>query len=98
MRLPAGSGFDPGGIGKGLAADIVSAELLAAGARGACVNLGGDLRVTGEAPGGGTWTVAVEHPGSAAADRAARARRRRRRHLDDAAAALAGRRRARATT
>jgi FAD:protein FMN transferase len=64
VRLPAGSGFDPGGIGKGLAADIVSAELLAAGARGACVNLGGDLRVAGEAPGGGAWTVAVEHPGA----------------------------------
>ena len=66
VRLPAGSGFDPGGIGKGLAADIVSAELLAAGARGACVNLGGDLRVAGEGPDGGTWTVAVEHPGAAA--------------------------------
>lgn len=64
VRLPAGSGFDPGGIGKGLAADVVTAELMAAGAHGACVNLGGDLRVAGESPGGGTWTVAVEHPGS----------------------------------
>jgi thiamine biosynthesis lipoprotein len=63
VRLPAGSGFDPGGIGKGLAADIVAAELMGAGARGVCVNLGGDLRVAGESPGGGTWTVAVEHPG-----------------------------------
>jgi len=65
VRLPAGSGFDPGGIGKGLAADMVTAELLAAGAHGVCVNLGGDLRVAGEGPGGGTWTVDVEHPGSA---------------------------------
>ena len=65
-RLPAGSGFDPGGIGKGLAADIVASELVAAGADGVCVNLGGDVRVTGEAPGGGTWTVAVEHPAAAA--------------------------------
>jgi thiamine biosynthesis lipoprotein len=65
-RLPAGSGFDPGGIGKGLAADMVTTELMAAGADGACVNLGGDVRVTGAAPGGGTWTVAVEHPGAAA--------------------------------
>ena len=31
----AGTGFDPGGIGKGLAADIVIGELLAAGAEGA---------------------------------------------------------------
>jgi FAD:protein FMN transferase len=66
VRLPAGSGFDPGGIGKGLAADIVATELVAAGADGACVNLGGDVRVTGAAPGGGTWTVAVEHPAAAA--------------------------------
>ncbi len=65
-RIPAGSGFDPGGIGKGLAADIVATELVAAGADGACVNLGGDVRVTGAAPGGGTWTVAVEHPAAAA--------------------------------
>lgn len=56
----AGTGFDPGGIGKGLAADIVVGELLAAGAQGACVNLGGDLRVEGLAPGGGPWVVDVK--------------------------------------
>jgi thiamine biosynthesis lipoprotein len=60
--LPPGTGFDPGGIGKGLAADLVCAEMLAAGADGACVNLGGDVRVAGRAPDGGGWTVAVEHP------------------------------------
>jgi thiamine biosynthesis lipoprotein len=59
--LPAGVGFDPGGIGKGLAADLVVAELLAWGADGACVNLGGDLRVAGDAP-EGSWVVAIEHP------------------------------------
>ncbi len=58
--LPVGTGFDPGGIGKGLAADIVVAEL--AEAEGACVNVGGDLRVAGAAPDGRSWTVAVEHP------------------------------------
>jgi thiamine biosynthesis lipoprotein len=52
VRLPAGVGFDPGGIGKGLAADLVVAELLAAGAAGACVNLGGDLRLAGRPPAG----------------------------------------------
>jgi FAD:protein FMN transferase len=62
VRLPAGTGFDPGGIGKGLAADLVCAETLAAGAEGACVNLGGDVRVTGAGPDGKAWTVAVEHP------------------------------------
>jgi thiamine biosynthesis lipoprotein len=61
VRLPVDVGFDPGGIGKGLAADLVTRDLLAAGADGICVNLGGDLRVVGAAP-DGVWTVAVEHP------------------------------------
>jgi thiamine biosynthesis lipoprotein len=60
--LPRGSGFDPGGIGKGLAADLVIDELLAAGVAGACVNLGGDLRVAGCNPKGEAWTIAIEHP------------------------------------
>jgi thiamine biosynthesis lipoprotein len=60
--LPFGTGFDPGGIGKGLAADLVVAELLASGAEGACVNLGGDVRVAGEGPTGEGWTVDVSHP------------------------------------
>ena len=69
VRLPAGVGFDPGGIGKGLAADLVVAGALAAGAAGACVNLGGDLRVAGRPPDGPSadasgWTVAVDHPAS----------------------------------
>jgi thiamine biosynthesis lipoprotein len=62
VRMPVGTGFDPGGIGKGLAADIVVDELRAAGAAGVCVNLGGDVRVDGESPSGDAWTVAVEHP------------------------------------
>jgi thiamine biosynthesis lipoprotein len=60
VTLPADAGFDPGGIGKGLAADLVSAELLAAGAEGACVNLGGDLRVAGKGPDDGRWVVAID--------------------------------------
>jgi thiamine biosynthesis lipoprotein len=62
VRLPGGTGFDPGGIGKGLAADVVAGEAMAAGAGGVCINLGGDLRVRGDGPHGGPWTVAVEHP------------------------------------
>jgi thiamine biosynthesis lipoprotein len=61
VGLPPGVGFDPGGIGKGLAADLVVDELLAAGAAGACVNLGGDVRVAGTPP-GDSWAIAVEHP------------------------------------
>ena len=63
VRLPAGTGFDSGGIGKGLAADLVAVEVMAAGADGVCVNLGGDLRVLGTSS-DGSWTVAVEHPSS----------------------------------
>jgi thiamine biosynthesis lipoprotein len=62
VRLPRGVHFDPGGIGKGLAADLVVEELLRAGAHGALVNVGGDLRAEGTAPGGGGWVVDVEHP------------------------------------
>jgi thiamine biosynthesis lipoprotein len=62
VRLAAGTGFDPGGIGKGLAADLLVAELLERGAGGACVNLGGDVRVAGRSPSGDGWTVGVAHP------------------------------------
>lgn len=65
VTLPAGVELDPGGIGKGLAADIVTAELLEAGAAGALVNLGGDLRVRGEPVNGDIWSVAVEDPARA---------------------------------
>jgi FAD:protein FMN transferase len=61
VMLPPGVGLDPGGFGKGLAADLVVETLMEAGARGACVNLGGDIRVTGEAPSGG-WRVGIANP------------------------------------
>ena len=62
VTLPAGVGLDPGGIGKGYAADLLVEELRAAGAAGVCANLGGDLRVDGQAPGGGSWVVGIQHP------------------------------------
>jgi FAD:protein FMN transferase len=62
VTLPPGVGFDPGGIGKGLAADLLVRRLLARGAAGACANLGGDLRVDGDAPAGGPWVVDIGHP------------------------------------
>jgi thiamine biosynthesis lipoprotein len=61
-RLPPGVAVDPGGIGKGLAADLVTAPLMAAGATGVCVNVGGDARVVGRAPGGDGWRIAIDHP------------------------------------
>lgn len=63
--VPPGLGFDPGGIGKGLAADLVCHDLLAAGASAACVNLGGDLRVGGMPPGRDGWQVGLAAEASA---------------------------------
>jgi thiamine biosynthesis lipoprotein len=60
IRVPEGRGFDPGGIGKGWAADLVVGELLGEGAAGACVSVGGDLRVAGPGPDGDPWRVQVE--------------------------------------
>lgn len=62
VTLPTGTRLDPGGIGKGYAADLLCAELAAGGAGGVCVNIGGDLRVSGTPPRGGPWSVAVPHP------------------------------------
>jgi FAD:protein FMN transferase len=62
VMLPAGVTFDPGGIGKGLGADLVAAELLAAGAAGALVNLGGDVRAVGTAPADTGWVISVPDP------------------------------------
>ena len=62
VRFPDGLGFDPGGIGKGLAADLLVHGLLERGVGGACANMGGDLRVAGTSPDGASWTIAIDHP------------------------------------
>lgn len=60
IRRPPGVRFDSGGIGKGLAADLL-AEWLAAHAR-FVVDCGGDLRVGGTAIAAEPFDVLVEHP------------------------------------
>jgi thiamine biosynthesis lipoprotein len=60
VRLPPGVGLDPGAVGKGLAADLVVADLIEAGARGALVNVGGDLVVAGEPVDHDAWTVELQ--------------------------------------
>lgn len=62
VQLPAGLTLDPGGLGKGLAADIVAAELMDRGAAGACVSIGGDIRCVGKSPHGDFWTIPIETP------------------------------------
>lgn len=62
ITLPADTLLDPGGIGKGVAADLIADELIADGAHGAMVEIGGDLAVRGTPPEPGGWPVAVADP------------------------------------
>lgn len=62
IRLPQGVRLDPGGIGKGLAADLVAAELMRSGAAGVLVNIGGDMVALGEPPDGDQWVVEIDEP------------------------------------
>lgn len=61
VMLPQGLSLDPGGIGKGLGADLVAAEIMGHRAAGVLVDLGGDLWVMGEHPDHGpVWTVIAD--------------------------------------
>jgi thiamine biosynthesis lipoprotein len=61
VRLPPGVRLDLGGIGKGLAADLVAEGLVLRGAASVLVGLGGDVRTAGHVPDGG-WRVPVLDP------------------------------------
>lgn len=58
VQLPPGVAIDLGGIGKGSAVDHVVGSLRHLD--GGLIDLGGDLRVWGDAPTGDGWPVAVE--------------------------------------
>lgn len=60
-RVSCSPPVDSGGLGKGLAADLVATRLVQRGADGALVNLGGDLRCTGEPP-RESWQVGITVP------------------------------------
>ncbi|GAB2827214.1 FAD:protein FMN transferase [Alpinimonas psychrophila] len=62
VTLPLGTVLDAGGIGKGLAADIVCEFALAEGAWGAMAEFGGDIVVAGNAPDGVAWRLGIENP------------------------------------
>lgn len=62
IYLPRGSRIDLGGVGKGLAADLVARGLVERGARTALVGMGGDLRARGEPPADGSWDIPVGDP------------------------------------
>lgn len=61
VTSPVGVAIDPGGIGKGLAADIAVGSLLEGGAAGALVSIGGDMSVDGEPPEPSGWRVDIEY-------------------------------------
>ncbi|MGL4340555.1 MAG: FAD:protein FMN transferase [Rhodoglobus sp.] len=62
VTLPRGTTLDPGGIGKGFAADLVCDFVLAEGALGVMAEVGGDIVVGGRAPDGLAWRLGVEDP------------------------------------
>ncbi|MCU1364458.1 MAG: thiamine biosynthesis lipoprotein ApbE [Ilumatobacteraceae bacterium] len=62
LTVPAGAAIDLGGIGKGYAADLVSIDLINAGATGTMVEIGGDLVVRGTPAVGERWVVGVQDP------------------------------------
>ncbi len=62
LTVPANTAIDLGGIGKGMAADIVAEELIEAGATGAVVNVGGDLVVLGTPDDDESWYMGIEDP------------------------------------
>jgi thiamine biosynthesis lipoprotein len=62
VQLPVGTALDPGGIGKGLAGDLIGRELLRAGASGTLIEVGGDVMAAGTGPSGEAWRIAVDDP------------------------------------
>lgn len=62
VTLPRRATLDPGGLGKGLAADFVARELMNQGATGVCLSIGGDIRCAGTGPINGSWLINVAHP------------------------------------
>ncbi len=66
VTAPPGMCLDAGGIGKGLAADLVADSLIDAGAQGASVSIGGDVAVRGDAPQPGGWLIGIADPMTAA--------------------------------
>lgn len=62
VTLPIGVTLDSGGIGKGVAADIMMTGALERGALGALIELGGDVRIGGTPPDGTHWRLGIEDP------------------------------------
>ena len=66
VTISEGSGMDLGSVGKGYAADLLAAQLRAAGVESALLNLGGNVQAVGAKPNGEDWRVAIRDPGGEA--------------------------------
>lgn len=62
VGLPQGLAIDAGGIGKGLAADLMAELAMNRGAQGIVVNAGGEVAVRGKSANPKGWSVGVENP------------------------------------
>ena len=62
VTLPVGVGLDAGGIGKGLAADLIATRAMELGAMGIAVFAGGDVAVRGVSDTGEGWEIGVQDP------------------------------------
>ncbi|MFT7599183.1 MAG: thiamine biosynthesis lipoprotein [Acidimicrobiales bacterium] len=64
VLLTGDAQLDFGGIAKGFVADKVAAQLIASGADGCCVNIGGDARMLGVGPDDESWLVLLTCDGA----------------------------------
>lgn len=62
VTVPRGTTLDAGGMGKGLAGDIITERVMDEGALGVMVELLGDIVVTGMAPDAVAWRLSIEDP------------------------------------
>jgi len=62
VSVPSGVALDAGGIGKGLAADLMSDYAMQLGAMGVAVFAGGDVAVKGMASDAAGWKVNISDP------------------------------------
>ncbi len=62
IKVTGGDLIDLGGIAKGRVADIMMKKLADDGVKSALIDLGGNLAVLGERPGGGKWRLGIQTP------------------------------------
>ena len=62
VTMPLGTTIDAGGMGKGLAGDLVCARVRELGAFGVMTEFLGDIVVSGAAPDGVAWRLDIENP------------------------------------